>query len=141
MTKTTNYEISKKLAEIGFKAEAEKCWAKIRHSVSSEFNLVNLDFAVPQNCDEWVLSYDLETLLNALPSSIKYKNEYNVILYYEFFLQNDKLGYYYEYGEYGNDYHMGDGIFEFSKLSLDESLADIAGRMLILLHEEKLIKF
>ena len=70
MIKTTNYEISKKLKEIGFKAEAEKCWAKIRNSVLSEFHLVNLDYAVPQNCDEWVLSYDLETLLDALPPSI-----------------------------------------------------------------------
>jgi hypothetical protein len=84
---------------------------------------------------------DLETLLDALPSSIEYKNEYNVILNYDFFLQNDKLGYYYERGEYGNDYHMGDGIFEFSKLSLDESLADTAGRMLILLESKNLISF
>jgi hypothetical protein len=36
---------------------------------------------------------------------------------------------------------MGDGIFEFSKLSLDESLADTAGRMLILLESKNLISF
>jgi len=121
MTKTTNYEISKKLAEIGFEAETS----------TSMSMLETKDYP----------SYDLETLLDALPSSIKYKNEYNVILDYDFFLQNDKLGYYYEYGEYGNDYHMGDGLCEFSKLSLDESLADTAGRLIILLHEKNLIKF
>jgi len=101
MTKTTNYEISKKLAEIGFKAKAEKCWAKIRHSVLSEIDLVNLDFTVPQHCDEWVLSYDLETLLDALPEIINIG------------LSRNK----------------------------NESLADNAGRLLILLHEKNLIKF
>jgi adenosylmethionine-8-amino-7-oxononanoate aminotransferase len=42
MTKTTNFEISKKLAEIGFKKEAEKCWAKIRHSVSVDLAIETL---------------------------------------------------------------------------------------------------
>ena len=121
MIKTTNYEISKKLAEIGFKAKAEKCWAKIKHSVQhpslSEFNLVNLDFAVPQNCDEWVLSHDLETLLDALPDTIGGR------------LMIHKEGMYYQ--EY---------MVEVQKQK-NESLADTAGRLIINLYENNLIKF
>jgi hypothetical protein len=128
MIKTTNYEISKKLAEIGFKANAEKCWAKIRHSILSEFNLVNLDFQVPQNCDEWVLSYDLETLLDALPKKLK------------------------KYGELGtlfrSGFILGYNLQNFDDLSQllqyqrqGESLADTAGLLIIWLYEENLIKF
>jgi hypothetical protein len=128
MSKTTNFEISKKLAEIGFKAEAEKCWAKIRHSVSSEFVLVNLDFQVPQNCDEWVLSYDLEILIDALPKKLK------------------------KYGELGtlfrSGFILGYNLQNFDDLSQllqyqrqGESLADTAGLLIIWLYEENLIKF
>lgn len=126
MTKTTNYEISKKLAEIGFKAKAEKCWAKIRHSVLSEIDLVNLDFTVPQNCDEWVLSYDLEILIDALPDLILGENKYkeNYRLTY-----NSVLGFFYP--------NLEKGFYK----KENESLADTAGRLIILLHEKNLIKF
>jgi hypothetical protein len=140
MTKTTNYEISKKLEEIGFKADAEKCWAKIRHyclgywsTVSSEFVLVNLDFQVPQNCDEWVLSYDLEILLDALPSEIEYFGN-------DAYFRMSKDQFWYE--EFCNcpfdcpvkrHYNI--------KIKENESLADTAGRLIILLHENNLIKF
>jgi len=134
MTKTTNYEISKKLAEIGFRAETGFYWYEYDKGEEMRY-IADADGAGKYK------AYDLETMLDALPSSIEYKNEYNVILYYEFFLQNHKLGYYYERGEYRSDYNMDDGIFEFSKLSLDESLADTAGRLIILLHEKNLIKF
>ena len=124
MTKTTNFEISKKLAEIGFKAQAEKCWAKIRHSVSSEFNLVNLDFAVPQNCDEWVLSYDLEILLNVLPEKIKVGIDRT---------PQSKL--------YFDKISFGNINFFIGRTQENESLADILGRFIIYLHENYSIKF
>jgi hypothetical protein len=126
MSKTTNFETSKKLSEIGFKAKAEKCWAKIRHSVLSEFDLVNLDFTVPQHCDEWVLSYDLETLLDALPDLILGENKYkeNYRLTY-----NSVLGFFYP--------NLEKGFYK----KENESLADTAGRLIILLHEKNLIKF
>ena len=123
MTKTTNYEISKKLAEIGFKAEAEKCWAKIRHSVSSEFNLVNLDFAVPQNCDEWVLSYDLEILLNALPHNFMLEKKIKFLN-----MNQSEIGY-----KTGSS-----DIYDYQLLChrmKEESLAETAGRLIIWLHE------
>lgn len=128
MIKTTNYEISKKLKEIGFKAEAEKCWAKIRNSVLSEFHLVNLDYAVPQNCDEWVLSYDLETLLDALPKELKKCGELGSLFRSGFILgynlQNfDDLSQLLQY--------QGQG----------QSLADTAGELIIWLHKKNLIKF
>lgn len=96
--KTTNYEISKKLAEIGFRAETST-------SISM---LETKDYS----------SYDLETLLDALPeinkqlplicfSGITYLDPVNIGL----------------------------------SRNKNESLADIAGRMLILLHEKNLIKF
>jgi len=124
MTKTTNFEISKKLAEIGFKAQAEKCWAKIRHSVSSEFNLVNLDFAVPQNCDVWILSYDLEILLNALPEKIKVGIDRT---------PQSKL--------YFDKISFGNINFFIGRTQENESLADILGRFIIFLHENYSIKF
>jgi hypothetical protein len=138
MTKTTNYEISKKLAEIGFKAEAEKCWAKIRHSVSSEFNLVNLDFAVPQNCDEWVLSYDLETLLEFAFNISDFKIYYNHVFI----------------ADYWNDgkYEVIDELLVDRERSFKSvngkvireykyNYAEIVAKLIILLHEKNLIKF
>jgi hypothetical protein len=141
MTKTTNFEISKKLAEIGFKAKAEKCWAKIRHSVSSEFYLVSLDFAVPQNCDVWILSYDLETLLNALPRNISvmeeiYPTDFNLNIDLN---ENVQTISYIEEGTYRSlqEHHPE----AFIVATQNESLADTAGRLIILLHEKNLIKF
>ena len=130
MTKTTNFEISKKLAEIRFKAKAEKCWAKIKHSVSSEFNLVNLDFSVPLNCDEWVLSYDLETLLNVLPEKIKVGIDRT---------PQSKL--YFDKISFGYAKEPKIGFQFYYRIQENESLADTVGRWIILLHEKNLIKF
>jgi hypothetical protein len=135
MTKTTNFEISKKLAEIGFKAEAEKCWAKIRHS-ALEWNLVNLNFSVPENCDVWILSYDLETLLDVLPREIPHKDHKKLFgmmvhLTISFISRKDIVNIGYSFG-----------CFDFIETKkVNESLADTAGRLIILLHEKNLIKF
>jgi hypothetical protein len=144
MIKTTNYEISKKLAEIGFKAKAEKCWAKIKHSVQhpslSEFNLVNLDFAVPQNCDEWVLSHDLETLLDALPKAFDVMQEiYPTGFHLNIDLnENAQTFSYIEDGLLSLQEHHEEA---FVVKTQEESLADVAGRMIIALHKKNLIKF
>ena len=139
MIKTTNFEISKKLAEIGFKAEAEKCWAKIRHSVSSEFYLVNLDFAVPQNCDEWVLSYDLETLLEFA---------FDEICDFKIFSDHVFIADYWDDGAYEViDELLIDRERSF-KFVNDKRIreykynyAEIVAKLIILLHEKNLIKF
>jgi len=139
MTKTTNYEISKKLSEIGFKAKAEKCWAKIRHSVLSEFDLVNLDFTVPQHCDEWVLSYDLETLLEF---AFNYISDFKIFYNHVFI------------AEYWNDgcYEVIDKLLVDRELSFKSvngkvireykyNYAEIVAKLIILLHEKNIIKF
>jgi hypothetical protein len=95
--KTTNYEISKKLAEIGFRAETST-------SISM---LETKDYP----------SYDLETLLSALPDTIGGC------------LMIHKEGMYYQ-----------ESMIEVQKQK-NESLADTAGRLIIELCENNLIKF
>ena len=148
--KTTNFEISKKLKEIGFNTPAEKCWAKVRNSKLDEFSVRALDFSIPANCDEWFPSYDLETLLDALPDSItrEYKSnkdktikefkenlviEKNKIRYkcYDIETSDEANEYYREYG-----YEQNISIY-----SWNDSLANIAGKMLIQLFEAGIVKF
>lgn len=148
--KTTNYEISKKLKEIGFNTSAEKCWAKIRLSKTQEFTLIPLTFDVFANCDEWFPSYDLETLLDALPDSItrEYKsNKDGTIKEFEEKLLINKSYIWYrcydigttdEANEYWLEYRYEQNI---SIYNCDDSLANIAGKMLIKLFEAGLIKF
>ena len=126
MTKTTNFEISKKLAEIGFKAKtnAEKCWVKPRMSKYDNFTLTNLDFQVPAHCDEWFPSYDLETLLDALPEKI----EVGIDRTPQSQLYFDKISF-------------GNFNFIIGRIQENESLADAAGRFIIFLRENNLIKF
>ena len=117
--KTTSYEISKQLKEAGFEAEGD------------------FGYRVPDSLND-LKAYSLETLLDALPDSIPYK-EYRATNWYYLFLRNNTVGYYYECNEYMDNYRMGDGIFEFSKLSPNESLADVAGKMWLLLKEKGII--
>ena len=138
MTKTTSYEISKKLEEAGFSRQPFWIWTSEQCCAPYQTNY------------DGFRSYDLETMLDALPESIQYKKYKSSNCYYfclraplRFSETNKTLGYYCECNEYMDNYRMGeeDGIFEFSKLSPNESLADTAGRLLLLLHEKNLIKF
>lgn len=106
MSKTTNYEISKKLEEIGFSRQAFWVWTSKSCCCPFETHL------------DGFRAYDLETLLDALPeinkqlpllcfSGITYLDPVNIGL----------------------------------SRNKNESLADTAGRLLILLHEKNLIKF
>jgi hypothetical protein len=118
MTKTTNYEISKKLAEIGFKAKANHGWHKDNlESEPAEF-ISNYAFST-----NYIKAFDLETLLDALPEKTE-------IIINQL---SNKRGFYLDYGS------RGDEIFV--KIKENESLADTAGRLIILLHEKNLIKF
>lgn len=120
--KTTNFEISKKLKEIGFNTPAEKCWAKIRLSKTQEFTLIPLTFDVFANCDEWFPSYDLETLLDALPK--QYEDKFGDTYY----LTLTAYSIYYE-GEFSTPNQHTTVRKE------KESLVDTAGRLLIRLWE------
>jgi hypothetical protein len=139
--KTTSYEISKKLKEAGFEAETNFYWycydngREMRHIADADGK-------------GDVEAYDLETLLDALPESIQYK-KYKSSDWYYLFLRapsrfsetNKTLGYYNKCSEYMDNFRMGEehGIFEVSKLSPNESLADVAGKMWLMLKEKGLI--
>ena len=123
--KTTSYEISKKLKEAGFEAETEYYW----HSINDKIELLHVARAGLGD----VKAYDLETLLDALPAFV----EHNKRMYY-FWLWNDGIGYYPDCDRYsgGSQYDMENGIYEFSD---DESLANVAGRMWLMLKEKGLV--
>ena len=119
MTTTTNYEISNKLAEIGFSRQAFWVWTSKDCCCPYETHL------------DGFRAYDLETLLDALPK------ELNLFLgktWLSLNLSNksQSIGYGSE-EEYAPEFY-------FIKEE-NESLADIAGRLIISLYEENLIKF
>jgi hypothetical protein len=112
MTKTTNYEISKKLKEIGFDKETNFYFTEVApDKFEAQYYTNNKEYLL-------LKSYELETLLDALPeinkqlplicfSGITYLDPVNIGL----------------------------------SRNKNESLADTAGRLLILLYERNLIKF
>ena len=73
--KTTSYEISKKLKEAGFEAEADYYW----HAINNKIELHHVARAGLGD----VKAYDLETLLDALPKINKQ----------EYFLCSGGVGY------------------------------------------------
>jgi hypothetical protein len=125
MTKTTNYEISKKLKEIGFDKETNFYFTEVApDKFEAQYYTNNKEYLL-------LKSYDLETLLDALPK------ELNLFLgktWLSLNLSNksQSIGYGSE-EEYAPEFY-------FIKEE-NESLADTAGRLLILLHEKNLIKF
>ena len=109
--KTTSYEISKKLKEAGFEAETEYYW----HAINDKIELHHVARAGLGD----VKAYDLETILDALRQTRK-----RIMIVGK----SDNWGINFDY--------------EFNKYSQEnESLADTAGRLLLLLHEKNLIKF
>lgn len=141
--KTTNYEISKKLKEIGFEAESDFYWycydtgLAMRHIADADGK-------------GNIKAYDLETLLDALPDSItrEYKsNKDGTIKEFEEKLLIDKRVICYrcydietsdDANEYWREYGYEQNISIYSR---NDSLANIAGKMLIRLFEAGLIKF
>jgi len=127
MIKTTNYEISKKLKEIGFKAEAEFFFYLDKPDYGA-WHISEEGQIFANEKDDCLPSYDLETLLDALPKKLK------------------------EYGELGSLFRTGfilgynlqnfDDLSQLLQFRLQgQSLADTAGKLIIWLHRENLIKF
>ena len=154
--KTTSYEISKKLKEAGFEDSYIYAWysdleglpwiQEIQHAKPTAVNKyreeVKLTFTAP--------AYDLETLLDALPDSItrEYKsNEDGTIREFEekLVIEKNKIRYKcydIETSDEANEYYREYGYEQnISIYSWNDSLANIAGKMLIKLFEEGLIKF
>jgi hypothetical protein len=130
---TTNLETSQKLKELGFESQTYVAYFK-RHrtgeimigDIRDEHHINGKLFEFECKC------YFLETILEALPTSINadsiYSNEYrghaNLQIHY-----NKVIGY--------NDYT---GVFLISCKKENESLANTAGRLLIKLLEDNIIK-
>lgn len=126
--KTTNYEISKKLKEIGFEAETNfyfdtRTYKAIPDEVfyKSTFNKEEPEHYLP--------SYDLETLLKAFPNitGIDY--------------ENGEIHYQNSYTDYLS---KRDGIRTefYYKMDKNELLVDAVGKLLLKeLHEAGIIKF
>jgi len=115
--KTTSYEISKKLAEIGFKTATSVCKTEKKYSIETRE-------------DPCYLSYDLETILEALPNFIENGNGTGNCL-----VVDVAFGEIHYEGDCEND-----ALF-ITTTRKNESLADTAARLLILLHEKGLINF
>jgi hypothetical protein len=120
--RTTNYALSKKLAEMGFVGESET----LKHDPDN--------FIMGQKY--W--SYDFETIWDALPAEIsnyKYlgttgKNPLVLILE----KSNKHRPIYYTFSDVGGSYFGG-------RIQDGDCLADTAARLLITLAEQKIIKF
>jgi len=131
--KTTSYEISKKLAEIGFQADFDYCYRKgepERGVWSKSFEVTCWD---GEDISNYYPAFDFETILSMLPKEIKFKGD----TYYFWMI----------YSETSNCYIVGYICGHFRRAELEnykqenESLADTAAHLLIKLHGEGLIKF
>jgi len=121
--KTTSYEISKKLAEIGFKQSSTIGWFNSKCGGGGRFH-------VPDGIrDGYTLecySFDLETILEALPKIV---NGMPLKMRLD---RSGHMGY--------SSGHAEEQQFICFKRK-NESLADTAARLLILLHKKGLINF
>lgn len=127
MTKTTNLEISKKLAEIGFKADYDFVWCEDQKT--KKIVMLDCDYDCYDYTDynEIAPSYDLETLLDYINKlflfnldNVNYEKEFKFRFYYN---KDNERGHFEENQKEG------------------ESLADTAGRLIIKLHQRGLIEF
>lgn len=148
--KTTNFEISKKLKEIGFEAEANFYFAIKNNYEPVPYEILYKSSFKKENIKYLIPSYDLETLLDALPDSItrEYKStEDGTIREFEEKLIINKKEIWYkcydietsdDANEFWREYEYQQNI---SIYSWDDSLANIAGKMLIQLFEAGIVKF
>lgn len=119
--KTTSYEISEKLKNIGFNAKAEFYWVK-RDDIFGYFH-ISQECDLPDSLIKYS-SFDLETILSAFPKASTYYT--NVIIE----------------GDYVRVVEFKDKMNDIEyKREKDESLADTAARLLILLESKNLVKF
>jgi hypothetical protein len=123
--KVTNYNLSKKLAEIGFEAETEKCYDKNGNLISCHRKICFLR-KQSSRADEvyGVPAYDLETILASLPR------------------RNLELKFYEHHGPDDQNNIIGYLYPEiWVEQEENESLVDMSAKLLITLHEKGLVKF
>jgi len=142
--KTTSYEISKKLKEAGFEAQSSFFWCELGKDLIKIH--ISQSHSVPESLVK-IKAYDLETLIDALPDFItrEYKsNEDGEVREFRERLKIDKYEIYYrccdietsdDANRYFNEFGYMQDISIFKKFN-NESLADTAGRMWLLLKEK-----
>ena len=126
-TISTNYELSKKLKDLGFNQDTELYWSNEKGEQDYFLYVKHTWSENPSH----VKAYTLEQILKALPEDIKFRDHNS-----EFGFQEGGLKLmcicYFEIGYYdAND----SAIYDCEQKD-DESLADTAARLLILLHEK-----
>lgn len=126
--KTTNFEISKKLKEAGFEAETDFYWycydngKQMRHIADADGK-------------GNVKAYDLETIIDALPAKIEFKEKE-----YCFWMQWSSSSDCYIMGYvYGNLRATELEVWREDKNKNSESLAGTAGKMWLLLKEKGVV--
>jgi len=128
MTKTTNYEISKKLKEIGFDKETNFYFTEIApDKFEAQYYTNNKKYLL-------LKSYELETLLEFAFNNIEDFRIYDRGVSVAEFLS--------DYDNWHGHYKIVDNLdisigFKETKISY----ADAIGKLIILLHEKNLIKF
>lgn len=132
--RTTSYDISKELFKIGFCAKEFLFAYKDQGSTQ----LWNVKLWPKDEKQIFYPSYDLETILEALPKEITIPEfgEEEGILELTFPHENGRGTIAYNFHKIKNAW----GIFNINQ-RCKESMADIAGKMLLQLHEKGLVKF
>jgi len=151
MTKTTSYEISKKLKEAGFEAKTNYNFIKRNNQEVFLINIKELSgIEIMNEIGVFIESYDLETILDALPDSIireyKSKNDSSVNKFKErLIIEKEEIRYScddIENADDANRYYKEYGYMQdlcvFKKFN-DNSLADTAGKMWLLLKEKGMV--
>ena len=142
MTKTTNYEISKKLAEIGFRAECSYFYFHGDNNDCEASPLEKYGFDKISKCDiedKYYPAYDLETLLEFA---------FNEICDFKIFCDHVFIADYWNDGNYEVIDELLVDRERFSKFVNGKVIrenkynyAEIVAKLIILLHEKNLIKF
>jgi len=151
MTKTTSYEKSKKLKEAGFEAKTNYNFIKRNNQEVFLINIKELSgIEIMNEIGVFIESYDLETILDALPDSIireyKSKNDSSVNKFKErLIIEKEEIRYScddIENADDANRYYKEYGYMQdlcvFKKFN-DNSLADTAGKMWLLLKEKGMV--
>lgn len=123
--KTTSYEISKQLAEAGFKSWTDFFWCELGEDLVKTH--LSQSHLVPKTVKR-IASYDLETILEALPSNL-YIDTHTC---QHFWLCWEPNSYYY----YCNC-NVDDSLY--CHKQKDESLTDCAARLWLLLKSKNLV--
>lgn len=136
--KLTDFETSKKLDELGFRAESDYCYEKDDQEENEVWSIpFELAWWDDFERERYYLAYDLETMLEALPQYIESETLNNKKDPCHFNMNKHMLCYI----NHGCD-PIFEGVRHYTTCAIDkkESLANMAARLLINLIEDKIVK-